>query len=201
MLFPLSFQQRRKPANEIFPIVNCTGLGAGELAQDAVFPVRGALVRVRKPRPADVAQPGGRRVAGLNELAWQVVRRRDCDQEAYARSLRLAAAAVREEPKVGYILNTQGVAQYRVGQNAAALATLTESEKLNTVAFEGTYPGDAAFLAMAQHQLGKKDEAKATLARLREVMKQPRWAKDAEAQSFLREAEELIEGKPTEKQN
>ena len=28
-------------------IVNCTGLGAGELAQDAVFPVRGALVRVR----------------------------------------------------------------------------------------------------------------------------------------------------------
>ena len=52
---------------------------------------------------------------------------------------------------------------------------------------------------MARHQLGKKDEAKATLAQLREVMKQPRWAKDAEAAGFLREAEELIEGKAAEK--
>jgi hypothetical protein len=61
---------------------------------------------------------------------------------------------------------------------------------------EGSEPTDLAFLAMAQHQLGMKDEAKATLGLLREVMKQERWAKDAERQGFLREAEELIEGKP-----
>jgi hypothetical protein len=48
---------------------------------------------------------------------------------------------------------------------------------------------------MAQHQLGKKDEAKETLGRLREVIKQPGWSQDAEATGFLREAEELIEGK------
>jgi hypothetical protein len=53
---------------------------------------------------------------------------------------------------------------------------------------------------MAQHQLGKKDEAQATLGRLREVMKQPGWANDAEAQGFLREAEELIEGKGARKE-
>jgi D-amino-acid oxidase len=28
-------------------IINCTGLGAGELAEDPVFPVRGALIRMR----------------------------------------------------------------------------------------------------------------------------------------------------------
>ena len=47
---------------------------------------------------------------------------------------------------------------------------------------------------MTQHQLGKKDEAKATLARLREIMKQPAWLKNAEAQGFLGEAETLING-------
>jgi hypothetical protein len=47
---------------------------------------------------------------------------------------------------------------------------------------------------MTRHQLGKKDEAKATLDRLREAMKRPRWAKDAEAAGFLLEAEELIAG-------
>ena len=52
---------------------------------------------------------------------------------------------------------------------------------------------------MAQHQLGKKDEAKATFGRLREVMKQPRWTQDAESVGFLREAEELIEGKASSK--
>lgn len=50
-------------------------------------------------------------------------------------------------------------------------------------------------LAMTQHQLGKKDEAKATLGRLREIMKQPRWARFAESVRFLRDAEKLIEGK------
>jgi hypothetical protein len=52
---------------------------------------------------------------------------------------------------------------------------------------------------MAEHQLGKKDEAKATLRGLREVMKEPGWALYAEAQGFLREAEELMEGKAADK--
>ena len=81
-----------------------------------------------------------------------------------------------------------------MGRYSDALATLTKSDKLNATK-GGSFPHDLAFLAMARHQLGKKDEAKATLARLREVLKQPGWAKQAESQVFLREAEELIEGK------
>jgi hypothetical protein len=87
-----------------------------------------------------------------------------------------------------------GIAQYRVERYSDALATLMKSEKLNTTK-DGASPADLAFLAMTRHQLGKTDEAKATLGRLRETMKQPRWAKKAEAVGFLREAEGLIEGR------
>jgi TolA-binding protein len=87
-----------------------------------------------------------------------------------------------------------GVAQYRIGRYTDALATLTQCEKLNATK-EGSLPSDLAFLAMSQHQIGKKDEAKTTLERLRKVMKQPSWSQDAVSASFLREAEELIEGK------
>jgi WD40 repeat protein/serine/threonine protein kinase len=134
-----------------------------------------------------------------NEAAWNVVKVRDAGRDAYARALRQAEAAVHLAPKDSNILNTLGVAQYRVGRYADALATLTKSEKLNA-SKEGSLPADLAFLAMAQHQLGKKDEAKSTLGRLREAMKQPRWAKDAESAGFLREAEDLIEGKAVSKE-
>jgi tetratricopeptide (TPR) repeat protein len=117
---------------------------------------------------------------------------------AYALALRQAEAAVRLDPGAGSIVNTLGVAQYRTGRYAEALATLTKSEKLN-IAQVGIHPGDLAFLAMAQHQLGKTDEAKAMLGRLRELMKQPRWANDAEAQGFLREAEGLVGDKAADK--
>jgi hypothetical protein len=129
----------------------------------------------------------------LNETAWKVVKAPDAGKDAYALALRQAGAAVHLAPEDGNSLTSLGVAQYRVGRYADALATLTKSEKLNATK-ESSHPSELAFLAMTQHRLGKKDEAKATLGRLREVMKQRRWAQDAEAAGFLREAEGLIEG-------
>jgi hypothetical protein len=52
---------------------------------------------------------------------------------------------------------------------------------------------------MARYQLGKQDEARVTLGRLREYMKQAGWSGEVEAEGFLREAEELIEGRPAGK--
>jgi Tfp pilus assembly protein PilF len=109
-------------------------------------------------------------------------------------ALRQAEVAVRLAPGNAPILNTLGVAQYRVGRYADALATLTKSEKLNATQ-EGPHPADLAFLTMVRHRLGQKDEAKATLDRLRKVLKQEGWVENPEAVGFLREAEELIEGK------
>ena len=45
---------------------------------------------------------------------------------------------------------------------------------------------------MAHQQLGHTKEAEAKLQLLRERMKDPRFAKDAGAPVFLREAEELL---------
>jgi hypothetical protein len=56
-------------------------------------------------------------------------------------------------------------------------------------------PANLAFLAMTQHQLGPKELAQATLARLRKTVQQPEWIKDDDAQSFLREPELLLGGK------
>jgi Flp pilus assembly protein TadD len=57
-------------------------------------------------------------------------------------------------------LNTLGVAQYRVGQYQTALDTLLRADKMN----QGI-PEDVAFLAMAHHRLGHKEQAQAALKR------------------------------------
>ena len=72
---------------------------------------------------------------------------------------------------------------------------MARSEKLRAAPAEESHPADLAFLAMAQYQLGQKEQAQETLARLRKTMTKPPWAKDAESAAFLREAEMLIEGK------
>lgn len=83
----------------------------------------------------------------------------------------------------------------RVCRHLDALATLTRSDSLNAKQHAGSIPGDIAFLAMAHSKLGNKDQAQTMLARLREALKNPRWAKDQESRAFLQEAEEVIEGK------
>jgi tetratricopeptide (TPR) repeat protein len=143
-----------------------------------------------------VAQTRSEDPVQLNEAAWNVVKIRDAGEDTYSRALRQADAAVHLTLENWPKLNTLGVAQYRVGRYADALATLTKSDKLNATK-EGLYPTDLAFLAMTQHQLGKKDEAKATLGRLREVRKQSPWLKYGEREDFLREAKALIEGNLT----
>jgi WD40 repeat protein/serine/threonine protein kinase len=147
----------------------------------------------------EVARTHSENPIQLNRAAWQVVRASGGKREAYARALPLAEAAVQAAPSTGRYLTTLGIVHYRLGNYAKALEILTQSEKLNATK-EGAPPADLGFLAMAQHQHGNKEIAKATLARLREVTNQERWAKDAEAQSFLREAEELILGQPATKQ-
>ena len=97
-------------------------------------------------------------------------------------------APARFAPANGEYAIALGVAQYRLGkfqkeEYRNALATLTKCDQYHATTL--------AFLAMAQHQLGQQEQAEATLARLREALKTPTWAKNAEAQGFLREAEAL----------
>jgi hypothetical protein len=139
----------------------------------------------------------------LHNAAWKVVKNRDANKDAYVLALRRAEDAVRQSRAfIESDYSTLGIAQYRVGRYADTLTTLIKAEKINATK-KGSRPVrldffqqvNLAFLAMTQYRLGQENEAKATLARLREIMKQPRGSKDAAAVGFLREAEELIEGK------
>ena len=108
--------------------------------------------------------------------------------------MRQVEAACRLAPENSFYLTTLGVAQYRSGKYPDAVATLTRSDKINSE--RDRQPRDVSFLAMAHYKLGQKDKAQLLLSELRQLMKEPGWSIDAEARGFLREAEDLLAGKP-----
>jgi tetratricopeptide (TPR) repeat protein len=110
----------------------------------------------------------------------------------YRKAQGYSEEACQLELENGDLLNTLGVAYYRVGNYEKALDLLSRSDKINSLKQIGASPADLAFLALAHQQLGHTKEAQAKLQLLRERMKDPRWAQDAESQGFLREAEELL---------
>jgi WD40 repeat protein len=127
----------------------------------------------------------------LNTVSWQVVRQPGAAPGAYDLALRQAEVASRLVPGQTMLLNTLGVAQYRAGQDRAAVATLSQADRLNTEAGRGSLPADLAFLALAHHRLGDAGQARAALGRLRALMKRPEFAANEEFRSFLREAEAI----------
>jgi hypothetical protein len=93
------------------------------------------------------------------------------------------------------VLNTVGVAQYRLARYQEAVDTLNRSYKLNSDSDPEFPSSDLAFLAMSHYQLGHNQEAQAALEKFRQLMKKPVWARNKEQQGFLREAEALIRDK------
>ena len=59
-------------------------------------------------------------------------------------------------------------------------------------------PSELSVLAMSHSKLNHPDQARAALARLRELIQDPKYKDDDEAHGFLREAEELIGGTRSE---
>ena len=124
----------------------------------------------------------------LHEACWAVLR----EPLHAAMTFRLALCAIEtvchlEGGNAAYLL-TLAVAQYRLGQYEATLTTLAEADKIipNT-------PTSLAFQAMSHFQLGGIAQAHSLLARLQQVIQQPPWHKNPEADGFLREARTLIE--------
>jgi WD40 repeat protein len=128
----------------------------------------------------------------LNVSSWAVVHRPGAAASAYSRALLQAEEACRQDPGNGDYLNTLGVAQFRAGRYQEAVDTLTRSDRLNAARVGNSIPGDLAFLAMAHHRLGHKEQAQTALDHLRATMKKPYWAQEAEAQAFLRETEAFL---------
>jgi hypothetical protein len=129
----------------------------------------------------------------LNNASWFVTREPGRDPGAYRLALRRAEAAHHDRPDDANILNTLGIAQYRVGLYREALATLMRSNTLNG----GRYATDLGFLALAQQSLGQVEQARRTLAQLRAAVKAPPEMTDPEENAMiLREAEAVIELDP-----
>lgn len=161
-------------------------------------------------RRALVTRNGGEKIVGdklhdlnpvtvaavLNDLSWNIVRQPKEKPERYLQALRLADEASRLSPKNGLIPNTLGAAQYRNGQYQQALTTLSRSEKLNSAAGRSSLVADLSFRALSQYRLGQKDQAQATLRRMREKMKDPKEANNSENKILLREVETVIDGEP-----
>jgi WD40 repeat protein len=151
-----------------------------------------ALAWIEQCRRIQVHAETARNASALISASTAVVRNARADSAAYQRALRQAEAVCEVLPGDVRCLNTLGIAYYRVGEYQEALDTLGRCNKLR----KEPVPEDLAFLTMTQHHLGGKEQARATLARLQEVIRQPRWANNAEAQAGLREAEEVLKTKP-----
>jgi hypothetical protein len=121
------------------------------------------------------------------QAAWATVRQPYLNEFQYRFALRQAETACRLAPQQRKYRSTRGAAQYRAGRFQDALDSLTQAGQPNR-----DVPAGLAFLAMAQHQLEQKKDAQATLALLRQAIRQPRWTQDKEMHGFLREAETLI---------
>jgi WD40 repeat protein/serine/threonine protein kinase len=139
-----------------------------------------------------VAQTYPEDSSALDVLARQLVWLPGGEMSGFRKALRYSEEACQLEPESGDFQSTLGVAYYRVGNYEKALDVLSRSDKINAVKDKGSRPTDLAFIAMAHHQLGQTKEAEAKLQLLRERMKDPRWAANAQAQGFLHEAEELL---------
>jgi WD40 repeat protein len=124
------------------------------------------------------------------QAAWAVARRPYLTALPYRLALRQAETARRLAPAQGKYRTALGVIQYRVGRYREAVETLTQAAHAHP-----EVAADLAFLAMAKHRLGHKEQARTTLAHLREALKRSHGANRETAQDLLREAEGLIESK------
>jgi hypothetical protein len=116
--------------------------------------LRSSAVRLARERRVDPVL--------LNEKAWNVAAIPGRAQAEYQEAVRLARAACALSADNGWYLNTLGAAEYRSGDDEAALVTLARADRIN-----GGIPPDLAFVVMANARLGRKDPALAALARLR----------------------------------
>jgi hypothetical protein len=151
----------------------------------------------------------------LPEDPWRLnhasffAQRAGLDAARYRLALRHAEAA-RDLAHPGFVFAPNypptthiGIAHYRLGEYREAVEALTTSEAYYAAAdarYKAGTPWNIAFLAMAHQQLGEEEKAQAILARLRGVMKDPAWASRDDLRTYVREAQQLIEGRAPDPQ-
>jgi WD40 repeat protein/serine/threonine protein kinase len=115
----------------------------------------------------------------------------------YQRALREAETLCRLRPNRAESWLLLGIAQYRVGDYAKAAQTLEHPRQSEQEMEKFNGARQLAFLAMAQHHLGKREEAQGNFARLADLMQGPfPGGQEVIAEGFYREAQSLLAEKP-----
>jgi serine/threonine protein kinase/WD40 repeat protein len=131
----------------------------------------------------------------LNTLAWDVVRRPGASVEAYSLAVRQAKRASTLAPQDQSLVNTWGIALYRVGRYREALPLLVKSLAMLPKKEQARDFWDLGFLALTHHQLGESATARDYLKRLKAVTRDERLGDEADYQYVLEEAGRLVGGR------
>jgi serine/threonine protein kinase/tetratricopeptide (TPR) repeat protein len=102
-----------------------------------------------------------------NDLAWYLATCPEAKLRDPKRAVELAAAAVKARPEEATFWNTLGMARYRAGDWKGAAEALQDALKLfqGATGFQRGVGRSLFYLAMAQHQLGHRQEARQTYDR------------------------------------
>jgi tetratricopeptide (TPR) repeat protein len=122
-----------------------------------------------------------------NAAAWHLATFPDDRVRNPGRAAVLAEKVVERIPRSGSMWNTLGVARYRKGDWKGAVKALGKATELD----KGKDPADGFFLAMAQWQLGHKDEARACYKRAAKIHGKG-FITDEEFRRFRDEAKTLL---------
>jgi tetratricopeptide (TPR) repeat protein len=131
-----------------------------------------------------------------NVLAWLLAAHPDPNARDSRRAVELAKKAVALQPKNDGNWNTLGAAYYRAGEWQAALDALANSNALRTTTRQ---PDGLFFAAMAEWQLGHKDEAHKLYKRATDWLDANEDQITDELRRFRIEAAELLDIKQDKK--
>jgi predicted Zn-dependent protease len=143
----------------------------------------------RRAKALSLAQTWPESPLALNNSSWSIAREAGHSEKARAQALRRAEAAVNAVPRNPAFLTTLGAALYRSRRFDEAIHRVEEGIKLSS---ESSAAADWAFLAMAHHRLGHRDEALRWLARFQNGAPNSDSFWDAEDRLLRAEAEAVI---------
>ncbi len=133
-----------------------------------------------------------RQAAALNAIVWPLV------SSPHPNDPRLANLPAQAERLLSIsdqnpdLINTAGVAFFRLGQYRRALETLNQSNALYSQSPRGPQPSDWAFIAMSHWHLNELDDARHAADRFRSLADSPAWNTDPEVAAWKTEVNTLI---------
>ncbi len=153
----------------------------------AIDRLEGGLAE-RRQRLHQLASRVGTTRYSANDAAWRIVRLSGRDIAEYERGLKLVNDACSPKPSGGWpsagddpaVLNTLGVAYFRTGRDAEAVAALNKSNAQSAGAGRPELPHNWAFLALSYRRLGDESAAEQARNHFDSLASAAQWVSDPE---------------------